>query len=478
MRIFLDLSPNQTPTHRCRIVYAFRVFCAIYGHEPILQDDGADPTSADVCISYSTRPQTGSVPRRLQLGNRYVPRSPRDAAPPPTRFEADGEKTVLFYTAENSAEPDWLAEIFEWISCADEYSAAARDPVGRIPFCDSYLGRHNLDACLPYAAVAMRFLQGAICRLIPASCPEPVCPVGTVRHFVIPTHDVDFFPLSRTDSFLRVAKNAAISLFVDGLPGLSTRQLIQAFRLLLGGEDPLDQLPKLAHREFELGIRATYFFLTARRHRRDANYSIDHPAIADVMRRLTNLSMEIGLHGSYKSLDRPDGLIEEIAVLQAQGYKPIGERQHWLRFTLDRLVPAAERARIAYDTSLGWSERLGFRAGACFPFPLYDFTHERPASVMEIPMVAMDQSKTGGQGTKFASCEDLASLLATSRRFGWGGISILWHPTAFGGGQLPDEVGQAYWRLARERAEMNDTWITAEAFLQLVRERYAQVGLL
>ena len=42
------------------------------------------------------------------------------------------------------------------------------------------------------------------------------------------------------------------------------------------------------------------------------------------------------------------------------------------------------------DSSIGYRDRIGFRAGTGFPFHLYNFEDEKPYSWKEIPLVLMD----------------------------------------------------------------------------------------
>ena len=62
--------------------------------------------------------------------------------------------------------------------------------------------------------------------------------------------------------------------------------------------------------------------------------------------------------------------------------------------------------------------------------------------------------------------------------YGWGGISLLWHPAAFGGGWLSHAVGDVFWRLMDSRNERQETWLSAIEFVRSVRQRYIEVGLL
>ena len=165
MKIGLEFTPDQSPEHQSRLRYAFQLFCAVYGHEPVLESRNGE--TAELRITYSSDPATGQSRKVLRLYNGYYPRPLTTPAPRPRSFSEDGKTTVLFFPPEDSAEVDWLAEIFEWTSCADEYSVSARDSVSRIPFEKTVFARYELDQRTPYAALAMWFLQRAICKLVP-----------------------------------------------------------------------------------------------------------------------------------------------------------------------------------------------------------------------------------------------------------------------------------------------------------------------
>ena len=475
MRIHLQFSPEQNAAHRSRLAYAFRTFCAIYGHLPLVGEE--QEAAGEITIEYHRAARAKSRKPTLALRNLYQPRSPRQPAPPPTAYSAEGETTVVVHSSAPGQRPDWLGEIFEWLSCADEYSIEERDPWQRVPFQASYVGRYRLDARVPYAAVAMRLLNVALYRALGQPPPSAPSPAPPTRHFIIPTHDVDYLPLGTLGRTYRLAKNAVISWLAAKRPALGLRQAGMALRVALGGSDPLDQINYLVAGESGRSIGASYYFLLQRQHRRDANYSLGDPGVVDLLRSLQARGMEVGVHGTYRSSEKLDGLAHEFTLLRKAGMDPLGGRQHWLRFTLPELIRGLERAGALYDTSLGWADRIGFRAGACFAFPLYNFDQERPSSVLEIPLVMMDVA-IRDQGLNEEDWYGAAAqLLEASRRYGWGGISLLWHPTAFGGGWLAREAGDVFWRLSDQRAEHNETWLSAAAFLDTARDRYLEAGL-
>lgn len=479
MQIYFEVPGHASPELRARLTYAFRLFCAIYGHAPVV--DAARAANSDAAIRYRGAARGSSIAdaRTVWLCPGLRARDPRQPAPPPLKYARHGLATLLHYEPEGGKSPDWLGEIFEWVSCADEYSVSRRDRIGRPLFEATYAGRHGIDTRIPYAALAMRGLQQEICRAVPRARECFTAPAGVQGHAVIPTHDIDYFPVNRTHTVKRLARNALISGVLQRRPRLGLRQAHHALRIALGGEyDPLDRIMAVAEEERQLGFSSSYYFLVRSAHRRDARYSLRDPGVLETMRWLRARGMEIGLHGSFTSLDDPRGLEREAAAMAAESFQPLGGRQHWLRYTHEHLLGAIENAGLQYDTSIGWSTRIGFRAGACFAFPPYDFRREAAAGFLEFPLAVMDQALAQPAGREGHSFHQVAQMLAASRRLGWGGISLLWHPAAFGTGWLPEEVGDIYWRLAADRLRFNDAWMNSSQFLEIARPRFVRAGLL
>lgn len=479
MNVYLEMPKYASPALRARIGYAFRLFCAIYGHRPIL--DAGDSARWDAAIRYRDADARASIAdaRTVWLCRGLRERDPRQPAPPPVKYARNGCATVLHFAPAWSKAPDWLGEIFEWVSCADEYSVTERDRIGRPRFEATYMGRHGLDARTPYAAVAMRALQREICRAVPRAVEDPQAPHGIEGHAVLPTHDVDYFPAGRRHAVWRLFRNAAVSCLLNKRPGLGASQSMRALRVALAaGNDPLDQIVNLAEQELRLGFTSSFYFLTRNAHRLDAGYGISDESVWETADWLKQRGMEIGLHGSFTSLEESGMLEQERNRLKARGIEALGGRQHWLRFTIGRLISEVENAGLDYDTSIGWSTRTGFRAGACFAFPPYNFAREGPARFLEFPLAVMDQALRTPRGCDGQLFHEAAHMVAASRRLGWGGISLLWHPAAFGAGWLPSEIGNVYWKLAEERRRWRDVWLKPSAFLKMARGRYVEAGLL
>jgi hypothetical protein len=467
MKLHLEFDQSQAPVHRTRMDYAFRCFCAIYEHTPVPK---ADAVSADAWISYSDRSSAPTHLVLLQLPNLYSPRPAHIAAPRPQSIHMSGSAlTVIHGNLHGKA--DWLGEIFEWLSCADEYSVAERDSVGRVPFKNTLIGRNFLDPLIPRAAVAMQYLQKSLTQ----ATGQIERPGNGKSHYVVNTHDVDFLSCSRSWTSYRLAKNSLISC-VNGSPSLGGTQAISALRTAFGGTATFLSPQSLADSEIQRGVSASYYFLVAHSHRRDGNYQVSDPDVLKLLEYLRRAGMEVGIHGSYTCLDEPNGLATQYRILSCLGFTAQGGRQHWLRLSIDRLIDAVQRAHARYDASLGWTDKLGFRAGACFAFPPYDFSNERPANFLELPLVISDCALASVGNASLAT--QIAHQILKSSRQSWGGFSVLWHPASFRGAQLPAWVGDSFWTMMDIGTQEGDVWLSAEKFLEKAHEHYVAAGLL
>lgn len=473
----IEFAPEVPSKVRSRISYAFRVFAAIYGHEVTERNEGG--RSLRLIYGKGGR-QKQDDSEHLYVPWRYVFRQPQEAAPSPHRCLYAGEHCYLFYGRdETSGKPDWLGEIFEWLSSAHEMSvAAARDHIGRIPYDQTIFGRDSVSPLRPYASFLMSWLENAIInpggpeRIIPAPSPLP----GS-DHLVVCSHDIDFYFVGRWKALIRLAKNVGISAFVYRRFSFFKDNLRLVLKLARGARVG-DFLPELLAASRERGFSSTFFVLVKHQHRRDANYSLKE--MLPRLREIAEAGSAIGLHGSYQSVIENRDWKSEADTLEASlGHRPLGVRQHWLRFDRhEKLFANIEEAGLLYDSSLGFRDRVGFRNGAAFAFPPYNFELEEPYGFLHIPLVIMDSAlvfntmSSPGQAATLA-----ATVLQESKRLGWGGCAVLWHNPVEPIG-VPSDINEVFWELVKDGTRRGDSWISAEEFLRLSRVRYEKAGLL
>ena len=152
-----------------------------------------------------------------------------------------------------------------------------------------------------------------------------------------------------------------------------------------------------------------------------------------VVETLLDLGAEIGLHASYSAAFDPAQITAEKAELERLGATLPGQRYHYLRVDPHANLATLDELGFLYDSSLGFAEAPGFRAGIAHPFHPWDLERDRPLDLIEIPLAAMDVTYAEPRylGLSVAEGERrILALLDWAAEHG-GGFSILWHPDRF-----------------------------------------------
>jgi len=475
--IALEFDPSVPAAVRPRIDYAFRVFAAIYGH-PVWDPGRA---SHPLRIRYGGEALGCGSTEVIHIPALYGGQRSEDSGrieSPPVACQYAGQTFHLSLGLEpHCGKPDWLGEIFRWLSGEGESQAKERDSVGRAPYSETIFGRHGISPRKPHAALLMAWLENVVQGGIVPRLPKSPSPLAGFDHIVLASHDIDFYYSGRRFALLRLAKNLAIAALLYKSPSFFFDNL-KMMTGLLTGKHPGEYLLRLLGMLEEHGLRTTIFPVVRRAHRRNPTYSLENvaPSLAKGMAR----GFSVGLHGSYRSVMEDRSLSAEAAILGKRlGKWPRASRQHWLRFENHRqLFREIESAGIAADSSLGFPDAVGFRNGASFAFPPYDFERECPHRFLEIPLVLMDGGLEAAARCSNEDPQKIADdVLAASRSVGWGGVSLLWHDP-LESLLVPPEINEVFWNCTKDPARGREAWITFDQFLSAVIPRYQQAGLL
>lgn len=171
------------------------------------------------------------------------------------------------------------------------------------------------------------------------------------------------------------------------------------------------------------------FYWTASTHASewDRGYDVRHPQIAETIQTLRADGFEMGLHPAHHTFDSQERLDAEVAALRRfVGSDPIGGRHHYLRWRPDTWL-AWERAGLAYDSTVGYHDGIGFRAGTCVPYHPWLLNDDRESALLEIPLVVMDCTPVSYMA--LPQPDTLARVDALVRRCeAVGGVfTLLWH---------------------------------------------------
>lgn len=192
--------------------------------------------------------------------------------------------------------------------------------------------------------------------------------------------------------------------------------------------DPHRNLGEISALETSRGVRSTFFVQMARRgSRRDplAMYGYRNPYVRREMKQASWQGHELALHSTYESADEPARLSEEVNRISILS-RATGARQHYLRIHR-RVWREQESIGLLYDSSVGYSEFVGFRSGACHPYHPFDSQEARRFSVLEIPFQVMDSALYDSCHGRRGEMEGLLSLLAEDVSYRNGVLVSIWH---------------------------------------------------
>lgn len=159
----------------------------------------------------------------------------------------------------------------------------------------------------------------------------------------------------------------------------------------------------------------------------DPSYRLHEPLFDAFLETVREFHCEIGLHGSFYSLE-DDRLAEERAALEKRVGHPVAVgRQHWLNLAGPAPFDRIAASGVAVDSSAGWNGAVGFRGGFARPFP---WLGEEGRRLWQVPLVLMD----GPLFDDLALDEDRvvakAKELLTPVRERGGAVALDWHDRA------------------------------------------------
>ena len=190
--------------------------------------------------------------------------------------------------------------------------------------------------------------------------------------------------------------------------------------------------------------------------------------IEDTVAKIIAAGCEVGLHGIDAWLDSSSGREELEEIRRLTGDSEIGVRMHWLYY--DQQSPVAlEQAEAAYDSTIGYKETVGYRAGTTQAYKPLQATR-----LLELPMHVMDTALFYpaylGLSPRQATTV-LGRLVDNAVQFG-GCITINWHDRSL----AAERLWYACYRDLVQDLKNRDAWFaTAGQAIAWFRKRRSVV---
>ncbi|MBD3298140.1 MAG: hypothetical protein GF341_05750 [candidate division Zixibacteria bacterium] len=409
--------------HRPAILYTIRLLSTLLGRSAVITTPDKSHTSGHPHVHYSDQPASAdddfNIPCDIEFwktAEQGIFVTPRQTA------EWNGATVPVWNLALAYDVPDVVAAAFFHVSRLEELARTERDRHGRYQASNSWLIRAGLIE----RPVVHDYAHAIATALGLQKRPGSMWP-DDQPFAVALTHDID--RLRMHGEWQHELRHLSGQLLRGSGLGLIGRQLASRRRTERGQQtDPYETIDLLARQHQEHGFSATFYWIAAEPSALDSDYVVSHDDTAKLIRSLQDDGFETALHGSYNSYLSTDMLAAEREILSRVVHTSVkSTRQHYLRFAAARTWRAQCDAGLKTDSSLGFAERAGFRAGLAVPFQPWSFADNRPYDLWEVPLVLMDVTlKEYMHFDIDDAIEKSRKIIETLQAYG-AGAAILWH---------------------------------------------------
>jgi len=313
---------------------------------------------------------------------------------------------------------DVLASAVLVLSRFEEIDAARRDEHGRFRSADSIAARDGyLDR--PIVDEWGLALEQVIQALEPGFRAER-------RLRVKISHDVDLIGIPFR------WREPAVQIIARRQFGVALRDLLSGFTGVEPGS--LGQVIQICEQVQARELKPALYWKASARTAHDSGYDIADPRVARVMEWARARGVEMGVHPGYYTFNNSAELGAEVErCRQAIGERAIGGRQHYLRWSPETWLHW-EQCGLAYDSTVGFADCVGFRAGTCWPYRPWLWKENRRAELLEIPLIVMEQSLISPVYMGLSPEESVAAVTSLLRKCAAvGGVfTLLWHNNCLG----------------------------------------------
>lgn len=305
---------------------------------------------------------------------------------------------------------DILNISFFLISCGEEYLKAERDSKNRF-LAEFSLRRNSITT--PFFDLNSELIYKAM-KTINNDIKK-----SDKKFEVFLTHDVD----SVNSQNIYVLLHNVKELFVSKDKIISER-IQQIFSDLCNNQHM--QIDNYIDIEAKYNVCSEFYFITGRKHRLGKRYELG--SIEKQINRLMKSSKHvIGLHTNFFSYNNEEDVKNDKREIERfTNIKVKSSRNHYLRFSVPNSWKVLRDSGICCDSTIGYSDKNGFRAGTVKAFLPYDVINNEIIDIYEVPLAVMDgivMSENISFNNKWMKIKE---IIDQGIKFN-GTFSILWH---------------------------------------------------
>lgn len=292
------------------------------------------------------------------------------------------------------------------------------------------------------------------------------------------SHDVDRTESYSPTSFLRnLRKKYRFGSFEDKLKLFP--KIIKTFAkkmLLTKRNDVLWQYEKWQEIERKFNAKSTYFFFVRPNDNNISIFDCDYRLtdkmkfegkfvlVSDYIQNLSKNGFEIGLHGSFNTYDNSKLLeLQKRELEEIIGTPIVSTRQHYLHFDVTKTPKTHVDIGIKSDSTLGFNNDIGFRAGTAFPF----YFEANKKFLLEIPLLIMDSALYNNAQFGYEKAIEKVLTVIDYVEQVQGCLTINFHPDYF----HLDKYFKTYEYILQVLSERNCIFMTVNEIHQIIENK-------
>lgn len=284
----------------------------------------------------------------------------------PCFFPVKDEKAAIPY--------DIFAATFYLLSRYEEYLPHVKDALGRFPATES------LAAANDFLQLPVIDLWVAKVKVVFSSYyPEIVMPtLASTTNLVV--------TVPQAFAYRKVGFIRTIGGFAQDTVKLRLRSVFNRLRVILGlRKDPYDVFTWLVNVQKQITYPFTVLFELGDQTGDTTNIKYDKSTFRSLIKMVGDYC-NVGLLSSVTAANSPITLKKEKGRLESIVNRPLRISQfsnH--QFTIPKSYRSLLEEEVVEDCSMGYPDRIGFRAGTCIPFLFYDLDYEMQTPLLLLP---------------------------------------------------------------------------------------------
>ena len=292
------------------------------------------------------------------------------------------ENSKCFFYNENGTIPfDIFAASFYLISRYEEYLPHLKDVYGRFSYQESIAHKNDFLED-PVIDIWAYKLKESLCSFFPNITFKN-------RKFKVRTIiDVPSVYYYKNKGFLRTIGATFTDLIRIRPKNIYTRLLV-IFRLK---KDPYDTFNWIISKQKQVSDKFLFFFLVGKFSTFDKNISLVKQSFINIIKLVSDYS-KIGLKLSFFALSNLDTLKKEKADIESITNRDLTiSRNSFSKVNLPINYRNLIKLNIREDYTMGYVNKIGFRASTCTPFLFYDIDNDIRTPLLINPYNLMDYS--------------------------------------------------------------------------------------